>query len=64
MKVIVDRFEGDFAVVEIKEGLFANFPKVLLESAKEGDVISIEIDKSETEIRKKKIENLMNDLFD
>lgn len=32
--------------------------------AKEGDVLSIKIDKNETEKRKKEIEDLMNNLFE
>ena len=64
MKVIIDRFEGEYAVVEIDEGSFVNIPKILLGSAKEGDVISIDIDTDETLKRKNEIDNLMNDLFD
>lgn len=63
MKYIIDRFEGDFAVLEIEKGKFVNMPKIFLEEAKEGDVVVITIDKSETKERKEKIENLMNDLF-
>lgn len=63
MKVIIDRFEGDMAIVEIEEGLFASISKVLVPEALEGDVINISIDKSETKNRKEKINNLMNDLF-
>ena len=63
MKIIIDKFEGDFAVCEIEKGRFVNVPKCLFEDAKEGDVISITVDKDETEKRKEKIENLMNDLF-
>ena len=63
MKYIIDRFEGDFAVLEIEKGKFVNMPKIFLEDAKEGDVVVITIDKSETKERKEKIENLMNDLF-
>ncbi len=63
MKVIIDRFEGEFAVVEIEKGSFAHISKQLIPNAKEGDVISIEIESNEAEKRKKKIENLMDDLF-
>lgn len=63
MKVIIDRFEGDYAVVEIEIGQFVNIPKILLPEAKEGDVISIEVDKNETELRRKKIEELMGKVF-
>ncbi len=64
MKVIIDRFEGDFAVVEIEKGNFAHISKSLLPGADEGDVISVEIDKIETDNRKSRIQNLMGDLFD
>lgn len=63
MKVIIDRFENDQAIVEIEKGDFVSIPKILVPTAKEGDVISIEIDISETEKRKKNIKNLMDDLF-
>ena len=48
MKVIVDRFEGDYAVVEIAIGKCVNIPRVLVPDAKEGDIIKIEIEKKET----------------
>ena len=63
-KLIIDRFEGDFAVCETEDLEFINFPKAALPcGVKEGDVIAISIDKSETDKRKEKIEGLMNSLF-
>lgn len=64
MKVIVDRFEGDYAVVEIAIGKCVNIPRVLVPDAKEGDIIKIEIEKEETEKRKKYIKDLMNNVFE
>lgn len=64
MKVIIDRFEGDYAVVEIEIGNCVNIPKILIPNAKEGDVIKIEIDKKETLERKKHIQELMNNVFE
>ena len=64
MKVIIDRFEGNYAVVEIDVGKFVNIPKILLPNAQEGDVIKIEKDKKETKNRKKNIQKLMNDVFE
>jgi phosphoribosylformylglycinamidine (FGAM) synthase PurS component len=64
MKVIVDRFEGDYAVVEIAIGKCVNIPRVLVPDAKEGDIIKIEIEKKETEKRKKYIKDLMNNVFE
>lgn len=64
IKYIIDRFEGDFAVVEIDEGKFANIPRLALpKEAKEGDVINVWIDKDETEQRRKRIKELMDNLW-
>lgn len=65
MKVIIDRFEGSFAVVELPDKSVMNLPRKLLpQEAKEGDVISIDIDKYETERRRKEIKKLTDDLFE
>lgn len=65
MKVIIDRFEGDFAVVELPDKTMVNMLKTLLPSeAKEGDVISITVDKEETKSRRAHIEKLMNDVWE
>lgn len=63
MKVIIDRFEGEYAVVEIEVGKCVNIPKILVPTAKEGDVVKIEVDRKKTEERKKHIQELMNNLF-
>ncbi len=63
MRVIINRFEGDYAVVEIEEGKFVNLPKILVEEAKEGDVVDISVNSSETEKRKIEVQNLMDQLF-
>ncbi|MEW6082177.1 MAG: DUF3006 domain-containing protein [Bacillota bacterium] len=61
----VDRFEGEWAVVEY-QGTTFNLPKTLLPSgAKEGDVlhISIAVDIDTTNKRKSRIKSLEDDLF-
>ena len=64
MKVIIDRFEEEFAVVELSEGKFYDLPRALLpDGAKVGDVISIEIDADETEARRARIGSLRRRLF-
>ena len=63
MKVIIDRFEGDYAVVELDEGKFLNMPKELVPFAKEGDVIKITVDHEETKKRSEHITDLMANLF-
>lgn len=64
--LIIDRFEGGMAVIEYEGGTF-NLPRNLLPSeAKEGDVIRIliTVDNEETEKRRKRIRELMNDVFE
>lgn len=63
MKVILDRFEGEFAILELDVGEVVSVPKILVGNAIEGDVINISIDKEETSKRIKKVENLINDVF-
>lgn len=63
MKVIIDRFEGEYAVVETEDKIMFNLPKALVLGSREGDVISIEIDEEETNNRKNHIQNLMDDLW-
>ena len=59
MKVIIDRFEGDYAVVELDNREMVDIPKkVIPEQAVEGDVLRIEIDNAERE----KIEDRIKDL--
>ena len=64
MKVIIDRFEEEFAVVEINSGKMVICPREIFpDNAKEGDVVLICIDETET---KDKIQNnteRMNKLF-
>lgn len=70
MKVIIDRFESDYAVCERENGEFINIEKNKVpKEAKEGDVLVIEnnkimIDKDETKKRKEEIEEIINDMWD
>lgn len=65
---IIDRFEGEIAVIEINNSTI-DVPKFKLPStAKEGDVLIIEddnytIDKDETAKRRREIEEVMDKLF-
>ena len=63
MRVIVDRFEGDYAKVELDEGVFYDIPKLLVPDAKEGDVIDIIVNYEGTEKLKSEVNNLIDDLF-
>lgn len=64
MQVIIDRFEGEYAVVETDNGNFVNLPKILVPDSHEGDVVDISINREETEKRSENIKNLMDDLFE
>lgn len=71
MRVIIDRFEGEFAVCELsdEERMINLTPKDLPEGAKPGDVLiisdgSITIDNEETADRKKRINNLLDSLWE
>ncbi len=63
MKVIIDRIEGEYAVCEVKKGVFANVPLIVLDGAKEGDIVNIEILKEESAARREKMKNRLNGLF-
>lgn len=65
MQIIIDRFEGEFAVVELKDKTTVNMPRCLLpNNSFEGDVVNIQIDISETAKRVAKIKKLENSLFE
>lgn len=64
MKIIIDRFENEFAVAELENGETVAVPKILFPSnAKEGSVINITCDDDETEKRRETMKNKMNAIF-
>ncbi|MBS4197493.1 DUF3006 domain-containing protein [Lederbergia citri] len=69
MRGIIDRFEGEWVVVEI-DGETKDFEKSLFpEEAVIGDIVdindeNIKVLKNETEKRRKEIEKLMDDVWD
>ncbi len=64
LKVILDRFEEDFALVELENKEIVNIPRILVSEAEEGDIIEIRICKEETRQRQEEIEKIANDLFE
>jgi hypothetical protein len=65
MQIIIDRFEGDYAVVELESLKTVQMPICLLPNgAVEGDVIIIEIDKDETKKRLANIKKLEQTLWE
>ena len=61
---ILDRIEGEFIVAELPDGSFGNLPCVFAPSAKSGDIIDINVDKSATRRRSEEIKERMNRLFE
>ena len=69
IKGIIDRFEGQYAVVELSDGKIIDIDRAQLPAeAEEGMVIdifsSITINLDETKRRKEEIEKLTEDLWD
>ncbi len=60
MRITIDRFEGDFAVVLTDDGKRISVLRLLLENGREGDVFDIVRNDSETKTRYKKIKNLID----
>jgi hypothetical protein len=66
MQCIVDRFEGDYAVIEYFDKVL-NLPKVFLPmEVREGDVLDVIIllDDTETDKVKSEIKKLMDDVWE
>lgn len=68
MKVVIDRFEGNYVVCESEDGSMINIEAAKLPlKSKKGDVLSINgdyitVDVEETVTRKKRMEQLLDDL--
>lgn len=62
MKVIIDRIEGDFAIVELEDGTTIEVPKLLFGDINEGDVFSIQKDEEATNDRIEDIGSLFERL--
>lgn len=63
MELVIDRFEEDYAILELSLGKFVEIPRELVPDAKEGDIVKIIVDKDSTKRRKKEISDLVDNLF-
>lgn len=69
MKVVIDRFEENYAVCEKEDRTMINLERKLLpKEAKEKDILVLQdgkifIDKSATQERKNEIDELMKDMW-
>lgn len=65
LRIIIDRFEGEFAVVELEDKSFIDMPIELVpEGAKEGDIVEIQINHEETKILKEEKDKKWLGLWD
>ncbi|KNY26957.1 DUF3006 domain-containing protein [Pseudobacteroides cellulosolvens] len=70
MKIIIDRFEGEYAVCETEDKKLINIDKDLVPfDAKEGDILNIDgdiitLDTETTIKRKKDIDKLVDELWE
>ncbi|MBC7766129.1 MAG: DUF3006 domain-containing protein [Hyphomonadaceae bacterium] len=65
MHYTIDRFEGDMAILEAHtRETFTLLRRFLPQGAKEGDILTLQIDKSKTEAQKSQINSLMDELFE
>ena len=65
MKVIIDRIEGNYAVVELKDGNVVDMSiKLLPKGAVEGSIIEITLKKEESKIKKEKIKKATEDMWE
>ena len=63
MYIVIDRFEGGFAVAELPDGSYAKLPRALVPSdACEGSVLKIEMDAAETERRRAEAQKCFDEL--
>jgi len=63
--LVLDRFEGEYALIEYRRKIF-HVPKVFIsKTAKPGDVLNIRItvDQEATSLRKKQIAQLADNMF-
>ena len=68
--IIIDRFEGEYAVCEEESGSFTRLPKVFLpRGCREGDCLtptpdgSWQVDRAATMERRKEIQRMLGDLY-
>lgn len=64
MKFIIDRFEGNFAIIELPNGQMIDCPKTMLpDNAKEGSILNITVDEKTTKEKLQTVTERMNKLF-
>ena len=60
---MIDRFEGNFAVIETSDGMVSIPVSDIPANCKEGDALLLAVNPDATMQRKKRIDRLMGNLF-
>jgi hypothetical protein len=64
-RVVIDRIEGDFTVVELPDRTMIDVPRVVFpDEAVEGDIIEIRIDRDEAKNQEVQIKGLMDEVWE
>ena len=64
MKVVIDRFEGEIAVIELENGNMVDIPKKILpNNAKEGSIVNITCDEKESLLSRDAAKKKMHSIF-
>lgn len=63
MEVIVDRIEDNFITLELENQSHVNVPRTLIPTAKEGDIIDININYEKRIKKEAEIKKMENNLF-
>ena len=61
--LIIDRFDGEFAIIETDKGMVSIPRSDVPDAAREGDVLELSVNKAATEGRKERIAGKMDKLF-
>lgn len=65
MRIVIDRFEGDYAIVELSDRTMVDLHRQFLpKSAKEGDIFEIKMIAVDDKERKGQISQLMNEIWE
>jgi len=64
MRVTIDRFEGDYAIVVLDDMTKVNLHRILVpKAAKEGDLLQIKVDQKATKEQQQQVAELMEDVW-
>lgn len=63
MKIVIERIENEIAVCELENGNLVEAPLALFGEVKEGDIVTLTVDKQETDTVKEQVQSRVAALF-